>query len=246
MTRMTRGRELAAAAAAQVGLLAILRPGPVGWAAGIGCAAGSWAVLAAAFRARRALGPADRVTLVRTVLAGGAAALVAAHLAGEGGGVAALVALSALALVLDGVDGRVARRTGTASALGARFDMEVDAFLILVLSVRVAESAGVWALAIGAMRYAFGAAALALPWLRAALPPSPARKAVAALQGVALVVAAAGVVPHAEVLVAVALGLLTWSFGRDVQWLFVRRPGRRSGRRTHEPRRTRVLDPIAR
>ena len=39
------------------------------------------------------------------------------------------------ALALDGVDGQVARRTGTASELGARFDMEVDAFLILVLSV---------------------------------------------------------------------------------------------------------------
>ena len=39
---------------------------------------------------------------------------------------------------LDAVDGQVARRTGTVSALGARFDMEVDAFLILVLSVYVA------------------------------------------------------------------------------------------------------------
>ncbi|WP_242906511.1 CDP-alcohol phosphatidyltransferase family protein [Actinomadura terrae] len=241
-TRVTPGRELAAAVAAQAGLLAVLRPGLAGWAAGLGYAAGAWIVLAAAFRARRALGPADHVTLVRAVLAGGVTALVAAHLAGEGGDGAALVALSAVALVLDGLDGRVARRTGTVSALGARFDMEVDAFLILVLSVRVAESAGAWVLAIGAMRYAFGAASLAVPWLRAALPPSLARKAVAALQGVALVVAAAGTVPHADVLVAAALGLLTWSFGRDVHWLFARRPRRR----THEPRRARVLDPVAR
>ena len=43
-----------------------------------------------------------------------------------------------VALALDGVDGQVARRTGTVSALGARFDMEVDAFLVLVLSVHVA------------------------------------------------------------------------------------------------------------
>ena len=33
------------------------------------------------------------------------------------------------------VDGRVARCTGTVSRLGARFDMEVDAVLILVLAV---------------------------------------------------------------------------------------------------------------
>ena len=53
---------------------------------------------------------------------------------------ATLVVLAAVALVLDGVDGQVARRTGTVSALGARFDMEVDAFLMLVLSVYVASS----------------------------------------------------------------------------------------------------------
>jgi GNAT superfamily N-acetyltransferase len=39
-------------------------------------------------------------------------------------------------------DRRVARRTGTATALGARLDGEVDAFLILALSVYVAPAAG--------------------------------------------------------------------------------------------------------
>ena len=52
--------------------------------------------------------------------------------------VATLVLLSSVALALDGVDGWVARRTRTVSALGARFDMEVDAFLVLMLSVHVA------------------------------------------------------------------------------------------------------------
>ena len=46
--------------------------------------------------------------------------------------------LAAVALALDPADGWLARRTGTASALGARFDGEVDAFLILALSVYVA------------------------------------------------------------------------------------------------------------
>ncbi|WP_067458086.1 CDP-alcohol phosphatidyltransferase family protein [Actinomadura macra] len=251
---MTRGQELGAAVAAQLVLLAALRPGPVGWAAGAAYAAGSWSVLMSAFRGRRRLGPADHVTLVRVVLAGGVTALVAGHLTRGGGSVAVLVGIAAVALVLDGVDGRVARRTGTASELGARFDMEVDAFLILVLSVQVAASAGPWVLAIGAMRYVFAAASWAAPWLRAALPPSLARKAVAVVQGVVLVVAAAGIVPHAELIVAAALALLAWSFGRDVLWLSARRhtvrpgtgPGIRRGRRAHGARRPRVLDPVAR
>ena len=42
-----------------------------------------------------------------------------------------------MAAILDLADGWVARRTGTATAVGARFDMEVDALLILVLSALV-------------------------------------------------------------------------------------------------------------
>ena len=70
--------------------------------------------------------------------------------------VGALTTLAVVALALDAVDGRVARRTGTASAVGARFDMEVDAVLVLLLSVYVARSLGLWVLAIGSAHYAAG------------------------------------------------------------------------------------------
>ena len=175
--------------------------------------------------AAAALGPADRVTLVRAGLTAGVAVLVAdafvapAHRA-------ALVTLAVLALVLDGVDGWVARRTGTVSAFGARFDMEVDAFLILVLSVYVARSAGLWVLAIGLARYAFVAAGRALPWLRRPAPPRYWCKVVAVIQGVVLVVVTAAVVPEfaAIAALAVALALLAESFGRETAWLWRHRP----------------------
>ena len=77
-----------------------------------------------------------------------------------------LVVLATIALILDGVDGQVARRTNTVTALGARFDMEVDTFLLLVLSAHIAPALGVWVLAIGLMRYAWVAARWLLPWLR--------------------------------------------------------------------------------
>ena len=104
------------------------------------------------------LGPADLVTLGRAVLVGGVTALVADWLVTGRMPTAVLVALAAVALALDAVDGRVARRTGTASARGARFDMEVDAVLVLVLSGYVAALLGPWTLAIGAMRYVFAVA----------------------------------------------------------------------------------------
>src|SRR6185437_16653410 len=105
--------------------------------------------------------------------------------------------LAAISLALDLIDGWLARRTGTASELGARFDGEVDAFLILALSVYAAPTYGTWVLAIGAARYVFLAGEWLLPWMRAPLPRRRWRKVVAALQGVVLTVAAATTLPPA-------------------------------------------------
>jgi phosphatidylglycerophosphate synthase len=170
------------------------------------------------------LGPADRVTLARATLVGGVAALTADSFA-RPAPVAALIALASVALVLDAADGWVARHSDTASALGARFDMEVDAFLILVLSLYVARPLGGWVLAIGAMRYAYVAASWVLPWMRGSLPPRYWRKVVAATQGVVLAFAAADVLPRPLLTAAVtaSLALLIESFGRDVGWLWYHR-----------------------
>ena len=140
------------------------------------------------------LGPAGWVTLTRATFAVGVAALDRDSFEREMP-VATFVALASVALALDFVDGQVARRTGTTSALGARMDGEVDAFLILALSVEVAPSAGVWVLAIGAARYVFFAAGWAFTWMRAPLPRRDWRKVVDGRQGITLTVAAAEILP---------------------------------------------------
>ena len=229
-------RQLAAAAAAQFALLAVLTwqvgLGLVGWIAGAAYVLGLHALLGGA--ARRAgtatLGPADVVTLARAALVGGVTALVADRLVAGGMPVATLVVLSSVALALDGVDGKVARKTGTCTPLGARFDMEVDAFLVLVLSVHVAVLLTPWALVIGGMRYAFVLASWAMPWLAGSLPTRFSAKVVAALQGIVLVVVAAGALPQpvAVALVMVALIALLWSFAQSVAWLWQAREVHRS------------------
>ncbi|TYC23424.1 CDP-alcohol phosphatidyltransferase family protein [Micromonospora sp. MP36] len=210
------------------GLAGTVGIGVAGWAAGLAYGGVLCGLLWRGLRVSgaRRLGPADRVTLARALLVGGVLALVVPG--GAGPAPAVLVPLTAVALALDAVDGLVARRTGTASALGARFDMEVDAFLILVLSAHVAPSIGGWVLAIGGMRYAFVAASWALPWMRGSLPPRYWRKVVAAVQGVVLAVAASHLLPPVATaaLVAGALALLIESFGRDVAWLWRHRPAR--------------------
>jgi phosphatidylglycerophosphate synthase len=203
--------------------------GVAGWAAGAAVALVTVVLLDRGLRrtGARSLGPANAVTYARSLLVAGVTALVA-----SGGPSAAVVVLAAVALVLDGVDGMVARRTASVSALGARFDTEVDAFLLLALCVALARTVGPWVLVIGLMRYAFVAAGVLLPRLTAPLPPRFSRKVVAAAQGVVLVTAVSGVLPAAATAVALsgALAALCWSFGRDVAWLTRRRAGQRIDR----------------
>lgn len=185
---------------------------------------------ALARRGLRSLGPADRITLVRAWLTCAAAGLVVVGLL-AGAVTAPLVAVASVALLLDLVDGWVARRTGTATRFGARFDLEVDALLVLVLSVHVAASTTWAVVGLGLIRYAVLVTGRALPWLRGSVVPRRWRKVVAAVQGVALVVVASGLLPVAVagVVLVVAAALLALSFGTEVLELWLLRGGRQPG-----------------
>ena len=196
--------------------------GAPGWGVGLAYAITVCVLLSSGLLRRgRGFGPGDWVTALRAVLAGGAAALVADSFTGSVP-VGLLVALASLTILLDSADGWLARRTRTTSELGARFDMEVDAFLILAMSVYAAPRVGAWVLLLGLARYLFVAAGWLLPWLRASSPPRYWSKVVAVAQGVVLTLAAADLLPRAVVLVAlvIALALLVESFGRQTWWLW--------------------------
>jgi len=207
--------------------------GVAGWIVGLATGSAATALLVTA-RTRSdqpAIFPADWVTLTRALLIAGVAGLVADSFVGPLSSTA-LVTLSTVALVLDAVDGQVARRTGTATPLGARIDMETDAFLILLLSIAVSEDYGRWVLAIGAARYALLLAGWLIPWLAAPLPPRYWGKVVAAVTGIVLTVAASGLLDRRVGMIAVAAAmlLLAESFGRAVIWLYRTGAGPRTRR----------------
>jgi len=174
------------------------------------------------------LGAANRVTLARATLVIPIAALL--PWSGELGttGLWWIIAAGSMALVLDGVDGKVARATGTATSVGARFDMELDAFLLLVLSILAwtAGPLGPWVILVGLLRYLFVLAGWIWPALRGELPESRRRKVVCVVQGVALLVALGPIIapPVALLSAAVALAVLVHSFGVDTWWLVRHRP----------------------
>lgn len=213
------GGMLAAAA------LALMPVAGLGWR-GFASALSAYAVVAALVLAglpshapHRRFGPANAVTLARAAYTALLLGLLGEGLSLGTAGRWTLVAAGLMALALDGVDGRVARRSGFASAFGARFDMEVDALFVLALSALVyrAGQAGAWVLASGLMRYAFVLAGWLWPPLAAPLRPSFRRKLICVLQILALLGALAPAVgPAAARLFCLGgLTLLLYSFGAD-------------------------------
>jgi phosphatidylglycerophosphate synthase len=223
-----------AAAVALVGVVAGAGAVPALVAGVLGLAVVGAVVRSTTHRRAEPYGPADRVTVARSVLVAVAAALLPLGLAPVLGEAAArpsaawcwaLFAVALPAWLLDGLDGWVARRTGTATSAGARFDQEVDAVLILVLAVAVAARLGLpgawWVLVIGALRYLFLLGLRLRPGWRRPLPYSSYRRTTAGIQGGTLLGALVPLIPLplATAAVAVALALLVVSFGRDTVWL---------------------------
>ena len=170
-------------------------------------------------------GPANQVTVARAIfvaLACGAIGEPAEPMI-AGGAAAAAMAVT----MMDGVDGWLARRSRMPSAFGARFDMEVDALLILVLAVLAwtTGKAGAWVMVSGLLRYVFVFAGWTWPWMARPLVPSRRRQTVCVIQIVALIVIVEPMVPRAvsETVAAFALGMLSASFLTDTWWLVLHR-----------------------
>jgi phosphatidylglycerophosphate synthase len=140
-----------------------------------------------------------------------------------------VAAAAFMILVLDGVDGWIARTSGAVSRFGARFDMETDAAFILAVSILTWQygKTGPWILMAGLMRYAFVAGTMLLPWMRRSLPSSQRRKRIFVAQAVSLILSLVPLVvrPFSDIAAITGLLLLACSFTIDVAWLFHNRPG---------------------
>ena len=166
-------------------------------------------------------GLANQVTLARAILV-----IVLLGLLGESADIQVMwsaVIIASVALASDALDGWLARRTGTVSDFGARFDMETDAALVAVLALLAWwwERAGMWVLLAGVARYVFAAGVCCCHWMRRELPPSLRRKAVCVVQLVALVLCVAPLLPESLSALCAALGVgaLLGSFAIDTLWL---------------------------
>ena len=168
------------------------------------------------------MGMANRITLVRGVLIGWIAAFSAST--GSHEQMLWVAGVASLALVMDGLDGLVARATQGESAYGAQLDMEYDAMLMVILSWLAVQwgQAGAWVLFCGLARYVWIAVQLAVSWFRRALPDSFRRKTACVVGIVGLIMAIAPI-PGPKLWAATATATLAVSFWIDATWLVRRR-----------------------
>ena len=171
-------------------------------------------------------GPANQATTLRVA----AVAIVAGFLFERPTPdlAAAAAAVAVFAAILDGLDGWLARSSRMSSAFGARFDLEVDALLIMALATLAwqHDKAGAWILLSGLLRYLFITGGFVWYWLRQPLPPSLRRQAICVIQVLGLIVAVLPVVrpPVSTIVAAVSLAILCYSFLVDTLWLWRNAP----------------------
>ncbi len=182
--------------------------------------AGSFIVitLATRFLSTQTFGLANKVTLIRWSLVALLFGLVGDYQAPW-----LVVLISSTVLVLDGVDGWIARYFQLANDFGARFDMETDAILLLIISVLVwqYDKAGVWILFAGFLRYIYVVLGYFFPVLLEELPPSRRRQAAFIVQAVALIISISPITGQllSNGIALTGLLLLISSFATDVNYL---------------------------
>ena len=169
----------------------------------------------------RRLGPANQVTTARAVLVALVVGAIGEHVSPAVGASAAGASLAVT--LMDGIDGWMARRSRMASQFGARFDMEVDALLILALAILTWQhgKAGAWVVLSGLLRYVFVAAGWLLPRMRQPLPDSRRRRTICVVQLGGLIIALEPFVapPASGLIAAITLTALLYSFAIDTVWL---------------------------
>jgi phosphatidylglycerophosphate synthase len=227
---MSAGGALASLLVVGALLVLALATAPIAglWGPPAGLAFGLYGVIAvfvlAGLRhhAPRRFGAANGITLLRAAAVSFLAGIAMLDAPFSPALRGAVVGIGCAGLLLDGVDGFVARRGGLASRFGARFDMEVDAISVLVFTLLLLRTgqAGPWVLAIGLARYIFVGVGWLWPALARELPQSLRRKTICVVTVTALLVALTPFVAAgpARMICAAALVVLVYSFAVDCVW----------------------------
>ncbi len=162
-------------------------------------------------------GAANWITAVRLVLVLGLTATPGADLRW-------VAFVCSLVLGLDTLDGYVARRSGSASVFGGRFDMETDATFVLTMGIHCVYGIGLgaWALIPGLWRYCYVLFMAFFPTRFGEAPRSSFARYSFAITSVITVGALLSPPPFAAAAMTLVSAMVSYSFGRSFWYSYVR------------------------
>lgn len=168
---------------------------------------------------RGAWTPSGRFGSANALTAARVAVVAGLELAFTGLPAPAFVAIVIVIFLLDGLDGYLARRLRLASAFGAVFDVEADAYFVMLLCLLLwsHDIVGAWVLVAGLWRYVYALVTLLIP-ARGAAPRSILGRVVYGVLVVSLAGAFLPAPPLAAPLAGVGTVLVTLSFVRSFTW----------------------------
>ena len=134
------------------------------------------------------------------------------------------IILALVSLILDGLDGSIARKYGNSSKFGELFDQESDNFLMFVLSISlyINKDIGIYVFLIPAYRYIFNVLMIKYTWLKNTLPDSLFRKSACVLTTLLMIISHDTYfnVYISNFIIVFALFIITFSFSKDIIWLY--------------------------
>jgi phosphatidylglycerophosphate synthase len=135
-----------------------------------------------------------------------------------------IIILSTLSLIMDGLDGFIARKYNLVSKFGEIIDQESDNFLMLVISISLYlnKDIGLYVFLIPLYRYIFLASMKKYDWLKKTLPISQFRKIACVLTIILMIMSQDVYIDYENTvfLVILSLFIITFSFSKDIIWLY--------------------------
>jgi phosphatidylglycerophosphate synthase len=123
---------------------------------------------------------------------------------------------------LDGLDGWVAKRRGETSEFGAHFDMETDAYFVLLIGIELMTRGryGAWVLSAGLLRYVYLLTLALVPARRGGIPRYAFGRH--AFTGLMLALTLGMVLgePFGTIVTLVGCGLVAASFAHSFYWSY--------------------------